>query len=72
MNNYLKPRRSITTRKYHIVLEFEDNGETFTVVKYYGVYKQWWHYEVWNKYDLEFHREHDKVVRHRKPKNTEV
>jgi len=38
--------------KYHIVLSFVDNAQTFYVVKYFGIHKQWWHYEIWNKYDL--------------------
>ena len=35
-------------RLYHVVLSFQDNAreETMYVVKYYGRYKQWWHYEV--------------------------
>lgn len=32
--------------KYHIVLEFEDNGNKYIVFKYYGRYKQWWHYQI--------------------------
>ena len=33
---------------YHVVLSFQDseNEDTMYVVKYYGKYKQWWHYEV--------------------------
>jgi hypothetical protein len=33
-------------RKCHIVNIFEDNEETMIVYKFYGKYKQWWHYEV--------------------------
>lgn len=70
MSNFPKPKIRRDRRKYHIVLEFEDNGETFLVVKYFGIYKQWWHYEIWDKYDIEFHKGRDRVVKHRKPKNT--
>lgn len=33
---------------YHVVLSFQDSGkkDILYVVKYYGKYKQWWHYEV--------------------------
>lgn len=33
-------------RRYHLVLSFEDNGQQYYILKYYGRYKQWWHYEV--------------------------
>ena len=33
-------------RRYHLVLPFEDNGQQYYILKYYGRYKQWWHYEV--------------------------
>ena len=39
-------------RKYHIVTSFEDNGEIHYVVKYFGRYKQWWHYEVLSSFEL--------------------
>ena len=45
MNAPFKPFRW-KDRKYHFVLSFDDNGETLYVVKYYGKYRQWWHYEV--------------------------
>jgi len=32
--------------KYHVVNIFEDNSEIIVVYKYYGKYKQWWHYSV--------------------------
>lgn len=34
--------------KYHIVAAFYD-GENMYVVKYFGKYKQWWHYEVYSE-----------------------
>ena len=37
--------------KYHVVLSFTDNAETYYVVKYFGKYKQWWHYEIWSADD---------------------
>lgn len=40
-------------RKYHLVQTIEDNGKTFYIVKFYGKYKQWWHYEVWSDFELE-------------------
>ena len=39
---------------YHHVLTFEDNGNKMHVVKYYGKYKQWWHYEVISDEELEY------------------
>ncbi len=30
--------------KYHIVTILEDEGQI--VYKYFGKYKQWWHYEI--------------------------
>lgn len=38
---------------YHVVLSFNDNGETFYVVKYYGKYRQWWHYDVWDSFEYD-------------------
>lgn len=38
--------------KYHVVTTFEDRGATFYVVRYYGRYKQWWHYEIWTEDDM--------------------
>ena len=45
-------------RKYHFVLSFEDRGETFYVYKYYGIHEQWWHYVVWDQFELDFYNEH--------------
>lgn len=42
-------------RKYHRVLTFEDNGKTYHVVKFYGKYKQWWHYEVMSDFEYKLH-----------------
>ena len=55
MNGTFKPQKSIHPRqyKYHIVLSFEDNGMTFYVVKYFGIHKQWWHYEIWESWEME-------------------
>ena len=41
-------------RKYHLVLSFEDNGRMYYVVKYFGRYKQWWHYEVISWDELQY------------------
>ena len=62
------PRKPMKRKyKYHVVLEFEDNGEKFTVVKYFGIHKQWWHYEVLDEMELSFRKKAGfKVVRHRK------
>lgn len=38
---------------YHIVLPFEDNGEMLYVVKYYGKYRKWWHYDVFSEFKIE-------------------
>lgn len=32
--------------KYHYVTSIEDCGSTQHVLKWFGRYKQWWHYEV--------------------------
>ncbi len=42
--------------KYHVVCSFTDNGETFYVVKYYGKYQQWWHYEIWDSDTMTWRR----------------
>jgi len=39
-------------RLYHVVMSFTDCGDLFYVVKYYGRYKQWWHYEVESDFAL--------------------
>lgn len=44
--------------KYHLVTSFTDGGKTFHVVKYFGIYKQWWHYEVWDEETMEFNKKH--------------
>ena len=31
---------------YHVVDKCDDNGTILIVAKYFGKYKQWWHYEV--------------------------
>lgn len=33
-------------RLYHVVMHFTDCGDLMYVVKFYGRYRQWWHYEV--------------------------
>ena len=74
MENTFKPQRSIKQRdyKYHIVLSFEDNGETFYVVKYFGKHKQWWHYEIWDSWTMDFNKSKGwKIVRHRAKRRTE-
>ncbi len=60
-----KPTRKARDYKYHIVLEFNDNGDTFYVVKYYGIHKQWWHYEIWDSWTMAFNKERGyKIVEH--------
>lgn len=55
--------------KYHFVLEFEDNGERFYVVKYYGIHKQWWHYEIWSELTMSLNKKSGyKIVKHKKRK----
>ena len=43
-------------RKYHVISKFEDikgNNEGFLyVVKFFGKYEQWWHYEIWSEFDF--------------------
>ena len=33
-------------RKHHIVSIIQDGDTGIVVSKYYGIYKQWWHYEI--------------------------
>lgn len=71
MEPVFKPKKNIPQGdyKYHLVLSFEDNGCFFYVVKYYGRYKQWWHYEVWDELTMDFNTKHGyKIVKHRKRK----
>lgn len=69
--NTFKPKRSIRLGeyKYHLVLSFEDQGETYYVVRYYGIHKQWWHYEVWDSWTMAFNKERGyRIVKHRSKK----
>ena len=69
-----KPKRSIRGNeyKYHLVLSFEDKGDIFYVVRYYGIYKQWWHYEIWDSWTMAFNKEKGyKIVKHRNTKEIE-
>lgn len=69
MTTTFKPSRSIRPGeyKYHLVLTFEDNGEIFYVVKYYGIHKQWWHYEIWDSWTMACNKECGyRIVKHRK------
>jgi len=53
-------------RKYHVIAVLDDekgNREgVLYVVKYYGLFEKWWHYEVWSAfdYDLRIRRIFDK------------
>ena len=38
-------------RLYHYVKTIEDDGKVLYVVKFFGKYKQWWHYEIWSEYE---------------------
>lgn len=70
-----KPKRSIRSNeyKYHLVLSFEDKGDIFYVVRYYGIHKQWWHYEIWDSWTMAFNKEHGyKIVKHRNTKEIEL
>ena len=61
-----KPTKRQRDYKYHVVLSFIDHDETYFVVKYYGIYKQWWHYEVWDSYSMELNKKSGyKIVKHR-------
>lgn len=31
---------------YHVVDKCDDNGTILIIVKYFGKYKKWWHYEI--------------------------
>ncbi len=39
-------------RKYHVV-EIIKEPETQVVVKYFGINKKWWHYEIESLYGME-------------------
>ena len=72
--NTFKPKRSIRPGeyKYHLVLSFEDKGEIIYVVRYYGIYKQWWHYEIWDSWTMAFNKKNGyKIVKHRSKKEDE-
>lgn len=67
-----KPLKRPRDYKYHIVLSFEDNGALYYVVKYYGIYKQWWHYEIWSSLDMKLNKERGfRIVKHRAKKEDE-
>jgi len=38
--------------KYHLAGFFFDEGTDFYIVKYYGKYRQWWHYEIITRYEF--------------------
>ena len=62
-----------TEYKYHIVLSFDDNGDTYYVVKYYGIYKQWWHYEIWSSLEMRLKKERGfKIVEPKKKKEADL
>ena len=51
----MPPKANSTFRyldyKYHVVTTFEDGGDVYVVLKYYGKRRQWWHYEVWSLFE---------------------
>lgn len=47
------------TRKIHIVALIEND---MVVYKYYGKHKQWWHYQVKSKDEIEFFVEQLKKI----------
>ena len=42
-------------RLYHVVMHFTDDGNLMYIVKYFGRYKQWWHYEVESDFVLKLY-----------------
>ena len=46
------------TRLYHVLDIFDDDE---VAVKYYGKYKQWWHYEFQNMYRIWLAYEEDNL-----------
>ena len=38
---------------HHVVDKCNDNGTTLIVVKYFGKYKKWWHYDIMEADDFE-------------------
>ena len=41
-------------RKYHVIARIKDRGEYVIVYKFYGIYKQWWHYKVEEEWKLNY------------------
>ena len=39
--------------KYHVVQIIDEKPDPIIVYKYYGKYKQWWHYEIKRLYEFE-------------------
>lgn len=71
MEDTFRPKKSIRPReiKYHVVISFRDNGETFFVVKYYNRYNGWWSYEVWDEFVMDFNTQSGyKIVKQKKEK----
>lgn len=40
-------------RKYHVVLNFRDNGDFLYVVKWYARTEKEWKYECWSAFDYD-------------------
>ena len=47
-------------------MTFEDCGEVFVVVKYYGKRKRWWHYEVWSLFEYNLKTGKERKLNRRK------
>lgn len=43
-------------RLIHVVSVFEHQGKTLAVGGFYGVIKQWWHYEIIDALDAELNK----------------
>ena len=40
-------------RKYHVVAVLDEPQGKQVVCKFYGLHKQWWHYEVKSKHEID-------------------
>ena len=49
----LNNQHRIGRTKIHIVAVIEDDGHIIIVYKWYGLHKQWWHYEIESQYAMD-------------------
>lgn len=49
--------------KIHIIKIIKDNGKKLIVYKWYGLRKQWWHYELEKEYMFKFWYENKQLTK---------